>query len=189
MKSKASREEFLKAIGVILSYIGEDPADSRLLRTPARVIESCDKIFAGYNEDPESILRGEHKMFAFSNSPIIIKDIDFHSICEHHLLPFSGEVTIAYEPGEKIVGIGKIRKIVEIFSKRLQIQERITFQICETIYNSDLKPNGVAVFVNARHSCSYVKDSLSTQSVLATMHFCGSLSDENSQRKLIEIIK
>jgi GTP cyclohydrolase I len=188
MKSKASKDQFLKAIGVVLSYIGEDPTDPRLLRTPARVIESCDKIFAGYNEDPESILRGEHKMSAFSKNPIIIKDIDFHSICEHHLLPFSGKVTVAYEPGEKIVGIGKIRKIVEIFSKRLQIQERITFQICETIYNSDLKPNGVAVFVNARHSCSYVKDYLSTQSTLSTMHFCGSLTDVVGKNNLMSMI-
>jgi GTP cyclohydrolase I len=186
--NKVSVEEAQNAIKTILRYIGENPSDDRLLDTPRRVIETCDQIFNGYKESADTVLNCKHEMKALSSNPIIIKDIDFHSICEHHLLPFSGKITVAYEPSEKIVGIGKIRKIVEIFSKRLQIQERITAQICETICNSDLKPQGVAVFINAIHSCSYVKDRLSTQSSLTTMHFCGSLNNREAQKNLITMI-
>jgi GTP cyclohydrolase I len=186
--NKVSAEDAQNAIKTILRYIGENPSDDRLLHTPRRVIETCDQIFNGYRESADAVLNCKHEMKALSSNPIIIKDIDFHSICEHHLLPFSGKITVAYEPSEKIVGIGKIRKIVEIFSKRLQIQERITAQICETIFSSDLKPQGVAVFINAIHSCSYVKDRLSTQSSLTTMHFCGSLNNREAQKNLITMI-
>ena len=187
-ENKVQKSEAIEAIKVILRYIGENPNDERLVRTPERVIQAYDKLFEGYSQNPEDVIKGEVEMKAFSSYPIIIKDIEFHSICEHHMLPFSGNVTVIYEPNEKIIGIGKIRKIVEIFSKRLQIQERITSQICETIYNSDLHPLGVAVFVNAKHSCSYVKDYLPNMSSLTTMHFCGCLRNQESRESLMRMI-
>ena len=172
---KPSKTEFLDAIKTILSYIDHNLPDDRLSKTPDRVCNFYNTMFNGYHENDSEVISSSCEINEYGSNPIVIEGISFHSICEHHLLPFSGEATITYIPNDKIIGIGKFRKIIEIFSKRLQLQEKLTKEICEAIYVSDLNPLGVNVKLTAKHSCSYVKDYLDTQTLVTTTYSAGSL--------------
>ncbi len=134
----------------ILKEIGEDPNREGLAKTPERIAKSFEKIFGGYNKEPSETLT----LFDGENydEMIICKNIDFYSTCEHHLQAFFGKVSIGYIPNKKIIGISKLARIVEIFSRRLQNQERLTMQIANTL-NMLLKPKGVGVVMNAKHLC------------------------------------
>jgi GTP cyclohydrolase IA len=135
----------------LLAELGEDPARQGLVRTPKRVAESFRFLTAGYAKDVEEILNG-----AVFDEPcdemVIVKEIDFYSLCEHHILPFYGRAHIAYIPNGKVIGLSKLPRIVDVFARRLQIQERLTQQIAESI-DKALKPQGVAVVVEAFHLC------------------------------------
>ncbi|MCF7918249.1 GTP cyclohydrolase I FolE [Candidatus Gracilibacteria bacterium] len=134
----------------ILKSIGENPDRPDLMETPHRIAESYKEIFSGYDEDPKSVIKtfdanGYEEM-------ILVKNIDYFSTCEHHMIPFFGMVHIAYIPGKNITGLSKLPRIVDIFAKRLQNQERLTVQIADTL-QKELKPKGVAVQVSGRHLC------------------------------------
>ena len=144
-------EAFENAVKTMMEYVGEDPNREGLLDTPARVRRSFEFIYGGYKEDPKAIL--QKALFSSSNDEmVLVKDIEFYSTCEHHLLPIIGRVHVAYIPDGKVVGLSKIPRVVNVFARRMQIQEQLTEQIADAIMDT-IKPKGVAVVIQARHMC------------------------------------
>ena len=143
------------AIEVLLAEIGEDAERDGLVRTPERVAKSLEFLTSGYSQDIEAVLNGALLSVDYSEM-VIVKDIDFYSLCEHHLLPFFGKCHIAYLPRDRVVGLSKIPRLVDVFSRRLQIQERLTNQIAQIIEET-LKPLGVGVVVEASHLCMLMR--------------------------------
>ncbi len=139
----------------MLKQLGEDPARDGLERTPRRVAKSLRFLTSGYQQDPEPLLNSA--LFEVSyDEMVLVKDIDFYSLCEHHMLPFFGRLHVAYLPNGKVVGLSKIPRLVQIFARRLQVQERLTMQIAETI-EAVLQPRGVAVVAEAIHLCMMMR--------------------------------
>lgn len=146
-----NKELFENSIKNILSEIGEDPYREGLLKTPERVFKAFEFMCGGYNENPEKIINDA--LFESSNDEmVVIRDIEFYSMCEHHILPFFGRVHVAYIPNGKVVGLSKIPRVINVFARRLQIQERMTEQIADAIMNT-IKPKGVGIVISARHMC------------------------------------
>jgi GTP cyclohydrolase I len=143
--------EFENAVKSMMLHVGENPEREGLLKTPQRVKKAYEFIFGGYKEDPREILRSA--LFTSSNDEmVLLKDIEFYSTCEHHLLPIIGRVHVAYIPNGKVVGLSKIPRVVNVFARRMQIQEQLTEQIADAIM-STIEPKGVAVVIQARHMC------------------------------------
>ncbi|MBT5934912.1 GTP cyclohydrolase I FolE [Sulfurimonas sp.] len=143
--------DFENAVKSMMIHIGEDPEREGLLQTPSRVRKAYEFMYGGYNEDPKEIL--SKALFTSSNGEmVLIKDIEFYSTCEHHLLPIIGRVHVAYIPDGKVVGLSKIPRVVNVFARRMQIQEQLTEQIADAI-NETIIPKGVAVVIQARHMC------------------------------------
>ncbi len=140
------------AVRLLLEWIGEDPDRAGLRRTPARVLKSYADWFAGYQQDPQAILGSSFPDAEGYQEMVVLTDIDFESHCEHHIAPFIGKVHIAYMPDKKVVGISKLVRVVNAYSKRLQVQEKLTQHIAECI-NDVLEPKGVAVVIEAKHQC------------------------------------
>ena len=146
-----SQKDLEKAVEEILVNIGEDPKREGLLKTPKRVAKSFQFLTKGYEQDPKEIMN--QALFSTTNDEmVLVRDIEFYSLCEHHLLPIIGRVHVAYIPNGKVVGLSKIPRVVEVFARRLQIQEQLTEQIADAI-NEAIAPKGVAVVVHARHMC------------------------------------
>ena len=143
--------EFENAVKTMMLHVNEDPTREGLLETPARVRKAYEFIYGGYKEDPKEIL--EKALFTSSNDEmVLLKDIEFYSTCEHHLLPIIGRVHVAYIPDGKVVGLSKIPRVVNVFARRMQIQEQLTEQIADAIMEA-IAPKGVAVVIQARHMC------------------------------------
>jgi len=143
--------EFENSIRKMLEHVGEDSNREGLIDTPSRVRKAFEFMCSGYNQDPKEIL--QKALFTSSNDEmVVIKDIEFYSQCEHHMLPIIGKVHVAYIPNGKVVGLSKIPRVVDVFARRLQIQEQLTEQICDAL-NEHLQPKGVAVMIDARHMC------------------------------------
>jgi len=143
--------EFENAVKTMMLHVGEDPEREGLQDTPARVRKAYEYIYGGYKEDPQEIL--SKALFTSSNEEmVLLKDIEFYSTCEHHLLPIIGRVHVAYIPDGKVVGLSKIPRVVNVFARRMQIQEQLTEQIADAIMEA-IEPKGVAVVVTARHMC------------------------------------
>lgn len=146
-----NNEAFENAVKIMMESVGEDPNREGLLKTPQRVRKAYDFMYGGYKEDPNEILNSA--LFTSSNDEmVLIKDIELYSTCEHHLLPIIGRAHVAYIPDGKVVGLSKIPRVVDVFSRRMQIQEQLTEQIAEAIMQT-IKPKGVAVVIQARHMC------------------------------------
>ena len=144
-------EHFINAVKTMIGHVGEDPQREGLQKTPERVLKAYEFMFGGYQEDPQAILNSA--MFTTSNDEmVLIKDIEFYSTCEHHLLPIIGRAHIAYIPDGKVVGLSKIPRVVDVFARRMQIQEQLTEQIADALMRS-INPKGVAVVIQARHMC------------------------------------
>jgi GTP cyclohydrolase I len=151
----ATDERIEQAVTSILGAIGEDPAREGLQRTPQRVAKMYAELTAGYRIDPEALINDA--VFSVDyDEMVMVRDIDFHSLCEHHMLPFMGKVHIAYIPAGKVIGLSKIPRIVEMFARRLQVQERMTVQIADLL-DTALKPQGVAVVVEGVHMCAVMR--------------------------------
>ena len=149
--SKTQDTDFESAVKTMMLHVGEDPNREGLLKTPERVKKAYEFIYGGYKEDPKDILNSA--MFTSSNDEmVLIKDIEFYSTCEHHLLPIIGRVHVAYIPDGKVVGLSKIPRVVNVFARRMQIQEQLTEQIADAIMDT-IAPKGVAVVIQARHMC------------------------------------
>lgn len=160
----------------LLDAIGEDPARQGLQRTPHRVARMYQELTAGYRTDPRELINGA--LFDVDyNDMVVIKEIEFFSLCEHHLLPFFGQAHVAYIPGEKVIGLSKIPRIVEMFAHRLQIQERMTQQIAALI-DETLQPLGVGVVIQGRHMCTMMRGVRKAQATMVTSALLGSFKSD-----------
>ncbi len=151
-ETRPSREEAMDAVRTLLAWAGDDPAREGLLDTPQRVVDAFGEWFRGYEQDPKDELSRTFEEVGGYDDIVMLKSIDVESHCEHHMAPFLGKAYVAYMPTNRVVGISKIARVVEIFAKRLQTQETMTAQICDAI-NEVLKPAGVAVLIDAEHQC------------------------------------
>ena len=172
----------------LLLKLGEDPDREGLLKTPSRVAKSLNYLTKGYNESVEEVVNG-----ALFNEDldemVIIRDIDIFSMCEHHMLPFFGKCHVAYLPNKKIIGLSKIPRIVEIFARRLQVQERLTTQIAEAINNS-VNPHGVAVTIEATHLCTVMRGVEKQNTVAITSAMLGKFkTDSKSRSEFLSMIQ
>jgi GTP cyclohydrolase I len=164
----------------MLVRLGENPEREGLLRTPERVQKAFGFLTRGYNEDPEALLK--NALFTVNyDEMVIVKDVEMFSLCEHHLLPFFGKVHVAYIPNGKVIGLSKIPRLIELFSRRLQIQERLTTQIAETIQKV-IQPQGVGVVIEARHLCMMMRGVEKQHSAAVTSSMLGCFRDEQETR-------
>lgn len=172
----------------ILLKLGEDPNRDGLKGTPERVSQTLQFLTSGYAQDVDQVLN--NALFDVEyNEMVIVSDIDFFSMCEHHLLPFFGKVHVAYLPDKKVVGLSKLARLVEVFSRRLQVQERLTTQIADTI-NSKLEPLGVAVVVEAQHMCMIMRGVEKQNSRAVTSAMLGTFSTHHRTRmEFLDLIR
>ncbi|MDR1880427.1 MAG: GTP cyclohydrolase I FolE [Tannerellaceae bacterium] len=183
-----TRKELAGYYKSIIGLLGEDPGREGLLKTPERVAKAMQFLTGGYNENPEKVL--EDAMFREEGykQMIIVKDIDFFSLCEHHLLPFFGKAHVAYIPNKYITGLSKIPRVVDIFARRLQIQERMTLQIKECIQRT-LNPLGVMVVIEAQHMCMQMRGVEKQHSLTTTSDFTGFFQQAKTREEFINLIK
>jgi GTP cyclohydrolase I len=175
--TSASYEELVREM---LVRLGEDPDREGLVRTPERVQKAYQFLTRGYKEDAESLLR--KALFTVTyDEMVIVKDVEMFSLCEHHMLPFFGKVHVAYIPNGKVIGLSKIPRLIEIFSRRLQIQERLTTQIAETIQKT-IEPQGVGVVIEARHLCMMMRGVEKQHSAAVTSSMLGCFRKEQETR-------
>ncbi len=179
---KPTRQEAEKAVKLLLEYIGENPEREGLLETPKRVVKSYDELFKGYSSDPEKFLKKTFTETEGYDEMIILKDVALESFCEHHMLPIIGKAHIAYLPDRRVVGISKLARVVDMFSKRLQIQEKLTVQIAETI-KKILEPHGVAVVIEASHQCMSTRGVHKQNCTMQTSHMTGSFRANKATRQ------
>ncbi len=169
-----------EAVVTLLEGIGEDPEREGLLKTPERVAKSLRFLTSGYRQDPEELLM--KAVFTESyDEMVLVKDIDIYSMCEHHMLPFFGKAHVAYIPDGRIVGLSKIPRVVEVFARRLQVQERLTQQIRDAIQNV-LNPRGVAVVIEATHMCMVMRGVQKQNSITTTSAMSGEFMNNQSTR-------
>jgi GTP cyclohydrolase I len=176
--TSATTAELLREL---LVRIGEDPERDGLLRTPERIQKSLEYLTQGYKKNPEEILQGAQFEVNYDEM-VIVKDIEMFSLCEHHMLPFFGKVHVAYIPNGKVIGLSKIPRLVDAFARRLQIQERLTVQIAETI-QSAIQPQGVGVVIEARHLCVMMRGVEKQHSSAVTSHMLGSFRNSDKTRE------
>ena len=169
-----------RAIETLLGEVGEDPNREGLERTPHRVAKSLRFLTSGYNQDLDKILNGALFPVAYDEM-VIVKDIEVFSMCEHHLLPFFGKCHVAYIPNQKVIGLSKIPRIVDVFARRLQVQERLTTQIAEAIMER-IKPRGVGVIIEAKHLCMIMRGVEKQNSVAVTSHMTGAFRNSELTR-------
>jgi len=171
----------------LLSYIGDDPEREGLKETPNRIIKSWEKLYGGYDKNPEDILKTTFTEGS-CNEMVILKDIEFYSTCEHHMLPFFGKIHIGYIPDKKVVGISKLARLAEIYSRRLQIQERMTTQIADSLFKI-LKCKGVCVIVSAQHFCMTARGVEKQNSKMITSAIRGIFEQTQVRNEFLELIK
>lgn len=164
----------------ILTAIGEDPEREGLLRTPHRVAKSYKELLSGYRMDPKALINNAVFDVAYDQM-VVVRDIEFYSMCEHHMLPFMGRVHVAYVPSKKVIGLSKIPRIVDLFAKRLQVQERMTTQIAEYL-DVVLNPQGVAVVVEGLHMCMMLRGVKKHDARMTTSAMLGAFRDDMSTR-------
>jgi GTP cyclohydrolase I len=186
--TEAQSEEFAKLVQRQLELLGEDPARDGLLRTPQRVARAYEFFTKGYTEDPKVVLN-DALFDVRSDEMVIVKDIDFYSLCEHHLLPFFGKCHIAYLPSSKVVGLSKLPRLVEVFARRLQVQERMTSDIAKTIQEL-IQPLGVGVVIEAQHLCMAMRGVEKQNSYALTSTMLGAFRDDARTRaEFLDLIR
>ena len=174
----ASFEELMREL---LVRLGEDPRRDGLLDTPERMVKAMQYLTKGYQEEPEKILN-EALFDVDYDEMVIVKDIEMFSLCEHHLLPFFGKVHVAYIPNKKVIGLSKIPRLIDVFARRLQVQERLTVQIAESIQNA-IQPQGVGVVIEARHLCMMMRGVEKQHSAAVTSSMLGVFRGEQETRQ------
>ncbi len=177
--NKVSDKEAEEAFKIILSWIGEDPSREGLLETPKRVVKAFKEYFGGYNEDAEKILNKTFGDVEGYDDMVVEKNISVNSHCEHHMAPIVGVAHVAYIPRNRVVGLSKLARVVEVFSKRLQTQERLTMQVAETLMKS-LDAKGVAVTIDAAHQCMTMRGIKKENATTVTNYFLGQFKEDLS---------
>jgi GTP cyclohydrolase I len=183
--TSATYEELVREM---IIRLGEDPDREGLSRTPARVEKAMQFLVKGYKDDPQTLLR-EALFTVTYDEMVIVKDVEMFSLCEHHLLPFFGKVHVAYIPNGKVIGLSKIPRLIDAFSRRLQIQERLTTQIAEAIQNA-IEPQGVGVVIEARHLCMMMRGVEKQHSSAVTSSMLGCFrSEEETRTEFLSLIR
>lgn len=184
--SKDEMSELLSLNRRIIEILGEDPEREGLLKTPERVAKSMRFLTQGYRQDPQAVLRAATFREDYSQM-VIVRDIDFFSLCEHHMLPFFGKAHIGYIPNKYITGLSKIPRVVDIFSRRLQVQERLTTQIKDCIQNT-LNPLGVIVVIEAQHMCMQMRGVEKQNSITTTSDFTGVFEQKRTRDEFLNLV-
>jgi len=179
---RPSRSEAEAAVRVLIEWAGDDPEREGLKATPARVVRSFEEFFQGYGTDPVDLLQRTFEETEGYDEMVVLKDIRFESHCEHHMAPIIGKAHIAYLPQTRVVGISKLARLVEVYSRRLQIQEKMTVQIANTL-NGVLQPKGVGVVIEAAHQCMTTRGVHKPGVSMVTSHMLGAFRDDPSTRR------
>jgi GTP cyclohydrolase I len=181
-QGRPSREEAEAAVRTLIRWAGDDPDREGLKETPKRVAQSYEEFFAGYDADPVELLKRTFEETDGYDEMVLLRDIRFESHCEHHMAPIIGKAHVAYLPHRRVVGISKLARLVEVYAKRLQIQEKMTAQIANTI-NEILQPKGVAVVIEAAHQCMTTRGVHKAGVVMVTSHMLGGFRKDPSTRR------
>jgi GTP cyclohydrolase I len=185
---RPTREQAEDAVRVLLRWTGDDPQREGLIDTPARVVRSYEEFFAGYAVDPREILARTFAEVDGYDEMIVLKDIRFESYCEHHMVPIIGHAHVAYLPRRRVVGISKLARLVDAFARRLQIQEKMTVQIADTL-NDVLQPEGVGVILEAAHQCMSTRGVHKAGATMVTSRMLGTFrSDPSTRREFLSIV-
>lgn len=179
---KPTREQAEDAVRTLIRWAGDNPSREGMLDTPKRVIKSYDEFFKGYTQDPAKILSTTFEDVEGYDEMIVLRDITFESYCEHHMVPFTGKAHVAYIPSTRVVGLSKLARLVDIYAKRLQIQEKLTAQIATTL-NEVLEPKGVAVVVEATHMCMTTRGVHKPGTVMQTSKLLGNFRSDHRTRQ------
>jgi GTP cyclohydrolase I len=183
---RPSREEAMEAVRTLIAWAGDDPRREGVLDTPKRVVDAYEEWFSGYDADPGKELNRTFEDVQGYDDIVMLRDIEVESHCEHHMAPFLGKAYVAYMPTNKVVGISKLARVVEIFSRRLQTQETLTQQIADAITDS-LKPAGVAILIDAEHQCMTTRGVHHRHVSTVTTQFCGVFrSDKDLQKRFLD---
>jgi GTP cyclohydrolase I len=189
VENRPTREQAEDAVRTLLAYAGDDPAREGLLDTPKRVIGAYDEIFQGYRECPVEVLDRTFGEIGSYEDFVLVKDISFNSHCEHHMMPFYGKAHVAYRPVERVVGLSKLARLVDVYAKRLQTQEHMTSQIATAI-EEILKPRGVAVMLEAEHMCMSLRGVTKPGALTVTTQFTGLFRDDpNEQVRFMTMLR
>ncbi|HXQ51351.1 MAG TPA: GTP cyclohydrolase I FolE [Stellaceae bacterium] len=187
-RARPSREDAEAAVRLLLQYAGDDPDREGLLGTPSRVVRSFEEYFSGYDEDPVELLARTFEETDGYDEMVVLKDIRFESHCEHHIAPIIGKAHVAYLPATRVVGISKLARLVEVYAKRLQIQEKMTAQIANTL-DEVLRPKGVAVVIEAAHQCMTTRGVHKPGVAMVTSRMLGAFrTDVATRREFLAII-
>jgi len=179
---RPTRDEAEAAVRTLIQWAGDDPDREGLKKTPNRVVKSYEEFFQGYGQDPEEILRTTFEETEGYDEMVVLRDIDFHSHCEHHMVPITGKAYVAYLPDKRVIGISKLARVVEAYARRLQIQEKMTAQIANAI-NDVLKPRGVAVIIEAEHQCMTTRGVQKAGVSMVTSTMLGAFRDDALTRR------
>jgi GTP cyclohydrolase I len=178
---RPSREEAEKAVRTLIAWIGDNPDREGLIETPKRVVKAYEELYRGYGDNPESFLARTFEEVSGYGNMVLIKDIPFYSHCEHHMVPFLGKAHIAYYPSNGVVGLSKLARVIDAFSRRLQTQEALTAQIA-TVIDDVLKPRGLAIFMEAEHMCMTLRGVQKEGVSTVTTQFTGIFEDDSSEQ-------
>ena len=179
---RPTRQQAEDAVRTLLAWAGDDPTREGLLETPKRVVKSYEEFFAGYAMDPEEVLRKTFEEIEGYDEMVVVKDIRVDSHCEHHMVPIVGTAHVAYLPNQRVVGLSKLARVAEIYSRRLQIQEKLTVQIADAI-DRVLEPKGVAVVIEAAHECMTTRGVRKHESLTVTSRMTGAFRDNSDTRR------
>ena len=186
--ARPGRDEVHEAIRTMIRWAGDDPRREGLLETPDRVARAWEELFQGYNEDPVEFLKGGFEEIEGYDEMVVLRDIRMESHCEHHMMPFVGRVHVAYLPTKRVVGISKLARLVDVYAKRLQIQEKLTAQIANSL-NEVLKPRGVGVIVQAVHHCMTTRGVHKSGVEMVTSQMLGAFRDDaRTRREFLSIV-
>lgn len=178
---RPSQDEVEAAVRTLIAWAGDDPGREGLRDTPARVAKAYRELYAGYEQDPKEILSRTFKEVGGYDDIVLLRDIPFHSHCEHHLVPFVGKAHIAYLPHDGVVGLSKLARLVHVFARRLQTQENLTAQIIDAL-NENLNPRGAAVMLEAEHMCMSMRGVHSEGVITTTHRFTGVFAEDRQEQ-------
>src|ERR1700716_2576414 len=186
---KPSREEALAAVRPLIAYAGDNPDREGLLDTPKRVIDAYEELYSGYRECPADVLERTFSEIGKYDDFVLVRDIAFNSHCEHHMMPFTGKAHVAYKPVDRVVGLSKLARLVDVYARRLQTQEHMNAQIATAI-EEILKPRGVAVMIEAEHTCMSLRGVEKPGALTVTTQFRGAFRDDpNEQLRFLSMVR